>query len=37
MKTDSDRHREELLLQDLVQLVNERDDMIHELDLHEQA
>ncbi|VDP84078.1 unnamed protein product [Echinostoma caproni] len=37
MKTDSDRRREDLLLQDLVQLVNERDDMIHELDLHEQA
>ncbi|THD25245.1 EH domain-binding protein 1 [Fasciola hepatica] len=37
MKTDSDRRREDLLLQDLVQLINERDDMIHELDLHEQA
>ncbi|CAL8075072.1 unnamed protein product [Calicophoron daubneyi] len=35
MKTDSDRRREELLLHDLVQLVNERDDMIQQLDLHE--
>ncbi|KAF8571636.1 hypothetical protein P879_02960 [Paragonimus westermani] len=37
MKTDSDRRREDLLLHDLVKLVNERDDMIKELDLHEQA
>ncbi|TGZ74481.1 hypothetical protein CRM22_000903 [Opisthorchis felineus] len=37
MKTDSDRRREELLLRDLVNLINERDDMIKELDLHEQA
>ncbi|OON13597.1 hypothetical protein X801_10629, partial [Opisthorchis viverrini] len=37
MKTDSDRRREELLLRDLVKLINERDDMIKELDLNEQA
>lgn len=37
MKTDADRRREDLLLQDLVRLVNERDDMIQELDLHEKA
>ncbi|GAA57530.1 EH domain-binding protein 1-like protein 1 [Clonorchis sinensis] len=37
MKTDSDRRREELLLRDLVKLINERDDMIKELDLQEQA
>ncbi|CAH8445154.1 unnamed protein product [Heterobilharzia americana] len=37
LKTDSDRKREDLLLRDLVRLVNERDDMIQELDLHEKA
>ncbi|VDQ01457.1 unnamed protein product [Trichobilharzia regenti] len=37
LKTDSDRRREDLLLRDLVRLVNERDDMIQELDLHEKA
>ncbi|CAH8509107.1 unnamed protein product [Dicrocoelium dendriticum] len=37
LKTDSDRRREELLLEDLVNLVNERNDMINELDEHERA
>ncbi|CAH8437811.1 unnamed protein product [Schistosoma turkestanicum] len=37
LKTDNDRRREDLLLQDLVRLVNERDDIIQELDLHEKA
>ncbi|CAH8435740.1 unnamed protein product [Schistosoma mattheei] len=34
---DNDRRREDLLLQDLVRLVNERDDIIQELDLHEKV
>ncbi|CAH8435732.1 unnamed protein product [Schistosoma mattheei] len=37
LKTDNDRRREDLLLQDLVRLVNERDDIIQELDLHEKV
>ncbi len=37
LKTPEDRAREELLLREVVEVVNERDEIIQELDYQEQA
>lgn len=36
-KTDEQRNREKLLLDELVQIVNKRDELVHHLDTQEKA